>query len=208
EFDGVECFVKDEVCLPEFRASAWGPLVFANLSSAGPSLPDVLEDLPEQLKHGDFSSMKLAARKEWVVECNWKVYVDNYLEGYHIPIVHPSLNRELDYANYRVETRRYYSIQHSPIRRRQDQRISLTGTSADADEQYFWIFPNLMLNAYPDNLSTNLILPIAHDKTLTVFDWYVSDPDGEEVKDSLRRTIQFSDEVQLEDIAICEAVQR
>jgi len=208
EFDGVECFSKEGVCLPEFNVDTWGPLVFANLSSGGPSLLEVLDDIPERIKHSDIASMKPAARKDWTVECNWKVYVDNYLEGYHIPIVHPSLNRELDYANYRVETRRFYSIQHSPIRVREGQRINLTGTSADQDAQYFWIFPNIMLNVYPDNFSTNLILPVGHDKTLTVFEWYVFDPDRNEVREALNRVIEFSDEIQLEDIAICEAVQR
>ena len=77
------------------------------------------------------------------------VYVDNYLEGYHIPIVHPSLFRELDYSRYRTETRRFFSIQHAPIRRL--ERIRSQG---NAEAEYFWLFPNLMINVYPDNFST------------------------------------------------------
>src|SRR5262249_16175999 len=124
EFDGVEGFSKDSVELPRFRVETWGPLLFLNLSSDGPSLTEPLEDLPNRIKRRDLTGMNSGIRKAWFVDVNWKVYVDNYLEGYHIPIVPPTLNRELDYQNYRVETRRYYSIQHSPIKRRDGQRIN------------------------------------------------------------------------------------
>ena len=47
--------------------------------------------------------MKLFERRTYEMVCNWKTYVDNYLEGYHLPSVHPGLNRELDYNAYVVE---------------------------------------------------------------------------------------------------------
>ena len=64
----------------------------------------------------DVERMRLVERRDYVIECNWKVYVDNYLEGYHLPIAHPQLFKELDYDSYRVEEFRYYSKQHAPIR--------------------------------------------------------------------------------------------
>ena len=64
----------------------------------------------------DVDRMRLVERRDYVIECNWKVYVDNYLEGYHLPIAHPQLFKELDYDSYRVEEFRYYSKQHAPIR--------------------------------------------------------------------------------------------
>ena len=152
--------------------------------------------------------MKFALRKDWHVECNWKTYVDNYLEGYHIPVVHPALNRELDYAQYRTETRSFYSIQHSPIRRDRATRLKFDDTATDNEAQFFWLFPNLMLNVYPDNYSTNLIVPLTPERTLTVFEWYFDDPEHVATQAALRRTVEFSDEIQIEDIKICEAVQR
>jgi choline monooxygenase len=65
-----------------------------------------------------------------------------------------------------------------------------------------------MLNVYPDNFSTNLIVPLGPGKTLTVFEWYFRDPDRPEVRQRIDETIAFSDEIQLEDIDICQAVQR
>lgn len=208
EFDGVEGFSREMNCLPEFRVETWDALVFVNLDSDAAPLQETLEDIPLRVGHRNFEAMKLAARRDWFVNCNWKVYVDNYLEGYHIPIVHPSLNRELDYEEYRTETKRFYSIQHSPIRAERATRLQVDEKMGYTEAQYFWLFPNLMLNIYPDNYSTNLIIPIDEKRTLTVFEWYFPEPEREETKEALQRTIEFSDEIQLEDINICEAVQR
>lgn len=206
EFDGVECFDKANYCLPEFKVDTWGQLVFVNLDLNAPSLAIYLEDLPSRVSYHDMSNLKLAARKDWYLDCNWKVYVDNYLEGYHIPLVHPGLNRELDYSKYRTETKRHYSIQHSPIKENATRLVQGQDTGNPA--QYFWIFPNLMINVYPDNYSTNLIIPISPTKTLTVFEWYFRDPENEHVKKEVERVVKFSDEIQIEDIEICETVQR
>ncbi len=206
EFDGVEDFRKDDHGLPEFRLEAWMGLLFVNLDASAPALHDTLEDLPARLSSRGLEAMRPAARKDWTVECNWKVYVDNYLEGYHIPIVHPSLMKELDYARYVTETRRCYSLQHSPIRESGPGRLQRKGNEDEA--LYFWIYPNLMLNVYPDNFSTNLILPVGHERTLTVFEWFFPEPEKAETREAIRRTVEFSDEIQLQDIAICEAVQK
>jgi choline monooxygenase len=204
EMDGVECFAKSDVQLPQFRVEEWNGLLFANLDPRAPSLREFLGELLTDMPKGDFSGFRHAARKDWELGCNWKVYVDNYLEGYHIPIVHPGLFRELDYPNYRTKTKRNHSIQFAPTR--DASRIRTEG--GEDEVRYFWIYPNLMLNVYPDNFSTNLILPLGQGRTLTVFEWYFRDPDSAKVKTELAETIEFSDEIQLEDIEICEAVQR
>lgn len=202
EFRGVEGFDRDSCALPEFRVGTWNGLVFVNLDPEAESLATHFGSLQGEMPPHDYTGFRLAKRKVWELDCNWKVYVDNYLEGYHIPIVHPGLFRELDYANYRTETRRNYSLQVAPTRN--PQRIR-TG-AGDDEVRYFWIFPNLMLNVYPDNFSTNLIVPIGHQRTATIFDWYFRDPDAS--AEALGETVAFSDEIQVEDIAICETVQR
>ena len=208
EFDGVEDFERESVALPEFRVETWLGLVFVNLDAAAPSLSESLGDLPATLAGRGLEEMRLAARKDWTVDCNWKVYVDNYLEGYHIPIVHPGLMKELDYARYETETWSTYSLQRAPIKERADARIRRDPRYDDGDALYYWIYPNLMLNVYPDNYSTNLILPLGLERTLTAFEWFLKDPERPGVAETIRETIEFSDEIQREDIAICEAVQK
>jgi len=146
---------------------------------------------------------EFACRRDYVIECNWKVYVDNYLEGYHLPAAHPSLFRELDYAQYRVDTFRYYSSQIAPIKSRGEGERRYAYQDDSQQALYYWIFPNYMLNVYPDNLSANIIVPLGPEKTLTIFEWFGFNSMG--VKQA---TIDFSDEIQQEDIRICESVQR
>ncbi|MEA2491037.1 MAG: choline monooxygenase, partial [Acidobacteriota bacterium] len=202
EFAGVEAFDKSACRLPQFRVEEWNELVFVNLDPQGESLTEWLGEMIGDMPKHDYRGFRLAKRKEWELDCNWKVYVDNYLEGYHIPIVHPGLFREIDYPNYRTETRRNYSIQIAPTKNA--DRIRTAG--GDDQVRYFWLYPNLMLNVYPDNFSTNLILPLGPGRTRTIFEWYFREP--EDAAREIDETVAFSDEIQLEDIEICEAVQR
>jgi choline monooxygenase len=204
EFEGVQNFDAATCMLPQFRAAEWNELVFVNLDPQSESLTDFLGELLGDMPKHDYSGFTLAERKVWELDCNWKVYVDNYLEGYHIPIVHPGLFREIDYPNYKTETKRMYSIQIAPTK--SGAAEGPIRASADDEVRYFWIYPNLMLNVYPDNFSTNLIVPLGHGRTATLFDWYFKDPEAS--KKEIEQTVAFSDEIQLEDITICEAVQR
>jgi choline monooxygenase len=198
------------VRLPEFRVETWLGLVFANLDASAPSLRETLGDLATTLDARGLGEMGLAGRKDWELDCNWKVYVDNYLEGYHIPIVHPELFQELDYRAYRVETGSYHSKQHAPIRSKKEDSLYRRGLPEGAAPEalYYWVFPNLMLNLYPDNLQTNTILPLSAERTLTRFEWYVLEPNSPGVAEEFARSFAFSDQVQQEDIGICEAVQK
>ena len=209
EFEGNQQFDSKDFALAPVRVEEWFNLIFVNLDPEAPPLKDSLGKLPAQAERFDFRSMKLFERRTYDMKCNWKTYVDNYLEGYHLPSVHPGLNRELDYNAYVVEPYARHVRQFSPIRgaqagdatprRYQEAREDLT-------TDYFWIFPNWMLNCYPDNVSLNIILPLEPERTIAMFEWYLPEDklDGPAAKDSVR----FSDEIQIEDVAICEKVQK
>jgi choline monooxygenase len=210
EFEGVACWDPSQVRLPQSNVAAWGPFVLVNVDGAAESLEELMRPIASQIEGlgCPVSQLHFSERRDYIIHCNWKVYVDNYLEGYHLPAAHPSLYRELDYANYRVETCGFYSIQHAPIRPPRGEQPRRYGSDQTGGEAlYFWIFPNLMLNVYPDNLSSNLIVPLSHDRTLTTFEWFTYP--GESGPAPVKpETVAFSDEIQQEDIRICESVQR
>ncbi len=218
EFEGVRNWDKTQVSLPEFRVDTWGPLVFVSLAPTGPGLAETLGAIPGETKAlgVDPASYRFLHRRDYLVKCNWKAYVDNYQEGYHIPLAHPALYKEIDYGKYVVENRKTHSRHHTPMK-----------AGGGKQALYYWIFPNLMINVYPDNLSTNLVVPIDEETTLTVFEWFVPKdspvvvpepkywplskplPGNEEsLPADLEKITAFSHQVQLEDIYLCESVQR
>jgi choline monooxygenase len=212
DVEGVEFFDRSTMGMVPLRLETWEQLIFVNFDQDAEPLSTYLGKIPEQARGFQFEGLQFVERRDYLIDCNWKVYVDNYLEGYHIPIAHPSLMREIDYAQYRTDTYRYYSQQFAPIRAMKSEdaaeRTYVPGNGTLREALYFWIFPNLMLNIYPDNFSTNLIIPLSHDRTLTIFEWFFHDARSEKVRERIKRAIAFSDEVQQEDIELCRNVQR
>jgi choline monooxygenase len=211
DVEGVEFFDRSTMGMFPLRLETWEQLIFVNFDPNAEPLSAYLGKIPEQARGFQFEGLQSVERRDYIIHCNWKVYVDNYLEGYHIPIAHPGLMREIDYSQYRTDTYRYYSQQFAPIRAMKPEdgadRFYPPGTGLQ-EALYFWIFPNLMLNIYPDNLSTNLIVPLSHDKTLTIFEWFFHEANSEKVRERIQRAVAFSDEVQQEDIELCRSVQR
>ena len=63
-----------------------------------------------------------------------------------------------------------------------------------------------MLNCYPDNVSLNIVLPVEPERSLAIFEWYL--PEKDLGSEAAKASVRFSDEIQQEDMAICEAVQK
>ena len=209
EFEDQPDFSSDRFGLIPVRAEQWFGLIFVNLDPNAESLEKNLGTLPRQVKRFDLAGMKLFQRRTYEMKCNWKTYVDNYLEGYHLPSVHPGLNRELDYGAYTVEPYARHVRQFSPIRGAQPGDATprrYKEAREDLTTDYFWIFPNWMLNCYPDNVSLNIVLPLEAGRSLAIFEWYVPEEDfgNKAASDS----VEFSDQIQIEDVAICETVQK
>ncbi len=197
--EGALDFRVEAIHLAPVAVATLGPLVFVNTDNHAPPFSEISADVAPRLTT---DGLVHRLRREYPIACNWKVYVDNYLEGYHLPLVHPGLHKELDYDNYRVETARWCSRQHAPLRPSSGDRARHYDPRAGHDEpHYYWLFPNTMLNAYQGILQTNVVVPIAPERTLVVFEWYAR---GEPPAD----LVGFSDEIQAEDVTICETVQR
>jgi choline monooxygenase len=183
-------------------------LLFVALEQPIVSLEELFSGVRERICSVDLSSLQFHSREMYEINCNWKAYIDNYLEGYHVPIVHPELMKLYDFNQYKTDTYEWYSLQHSPLSEGEvlySERVKEGGV---AEALYYFVFPNLMLNILPGRLQTNIIQPIDENRCRVIFDYYYEDITSPEALVHIEADIRFSESVQQEDIEICELVQR
>lgn len=174
-------------------------LVFVDLSGTALPIDTVLAGIAQRLQSIDIGKMRFLRHHLYTVECNWKVYIDNYLEGHHLPYVHPKLTQTLDFSQYSYEETAHYSLQHAPI-------VESDGAYGLGTAYYYFIFPNIMLNITPGRLQSNRVYPLGRDRCTVEFNYFYEDS-----PDALARVEAdhaFSDLVQAEDAEICGHVQR
>ena len=201
EFDGVEDFHRDQNGLQELTVATWGPWVAVHAGQPKISFAEWLDPLPARAESG-MASLVFVNRREYTLQCNWKVYVDNYLDGgYHVNSIHPALAGMLDYTQYRIETFGRSSVQTSPL-------TTDGGSVRRGQAQYWYVFPNFMMNLYDGLMDTNTVLPLGPDRCRVIFDFYFA-TSGPPADPTFReQSLAVADRIQLEDLAICEDVQR
>ncbi len=192
---GDEALDPGEWGLHPVQVGEWCGLVWVNLSSDAPALLDDLGGFTAEADGFPVAEYCFSHEVVHDLACNWKTYCDNYLEGYHVPFLHPELNRELDMATYRVEVRDVdrYCIHSAHTR---------TGTLSAGRWLFRW--PNLALNLYPDGMNVERILPAGPDRTTIVYTYYFCEPGTAAASESERLSMLLMDE----DKAMCEEVQR
>jgi choline monooxygenase len=211
EMQGVRGFDPAAVRLAPLAVAEWGPLVFANADAGARPFEEVFADVRARCARQHLDGMRFVMTETFHVRANWKVYVDNYLEGYHIPAVHPGLNREIDYRSYDTEIGSNYAAQVGRVNAAAGTGAGRRFIARTPDEEaiYVWVFPNLMLNIYQGILQTNVVSPRGVADTEVRFDWFAlerpADAAGEE---RFRDLVAFAGEIQAEDAGICEAVAR
>ena len=207
EFAGVCNFDREANGLVPVRVATWEQFVFVTLDADAPELLPSLGDLPSRVAPLGIGNLHFFARKTYTLACNWKVYVDNYLDGgYHVPHLHKGLNSVLDYKEYTIENSARYSLQSSPIVSSEEHE-SFAATRTGDRAYYYWLYPNFMINIYEGVMDTNLVLPLATDRCLVQFDFYFSDV-SEQAQEGNAKSVAVSDRIQDEDVDICESVQR
>ncbi len=196
---GVPDFDPSAVRLPQARVAAWQGLVFGCLDEGAPSFESVVAGIDDRLAGRDLAGYAFDRRVTCEVDCDWKLYVDNYLEGYHVPRVHPGLNALLDYRSYTTTLARWHSLQFSPLESAPD----LYGAG---EALYYFVYPNTMLNILPGRLQTNRVLPAGEGRCRVEFDYAYAATGWDRTR--IEADLAFSDAVQAEDAAICADVQR
>jgi choline monooxygenase len=206
EFKEVEDFPCEDDNLPKLPLFNWGNLLFTTLGQTDTphdylqEMMDRLHWLPvhEFVHHPDLG-------KTFEVNCNWALYCENYLEGFHIPFVHASLNAALSFGEYTTELFPK-SILQIGIGKDEEDCFDLPKDSVDYGSKiaayYYWVYPNMMFNFYPWGLSVNIVRPVGVNKTIVEFIVYIW---KEELYD--KGAGSDLDKVELEDEEIVENVQ-
>jgi phenylpropionate dioxygenase-like ring-hydroxylating dioxygenase large terminal subunit len=208
EFAGVANFDRSANGLVPVQTGEWQGWVFVKLESGDPDLTDYVgTDLIERLEPLNLEQYSWFERRIYFLNCNWKVFVDNYLDGgYHVPHIHGGLSSVLDNSKYKIETGERFCLQSSPIASEKGE-VKTAAVRKGERANYLWIYPNFMINIYADVMDTNLVIPRGVDKTEVIFDYYFADVSAS-ARESNLASIAVSEQIQAEDVAICQSVQR
>jgi choline monooxygenase len=207
EFDGVKNFDRRQNGLVPVKADVWEKFVFVNLDPQAMPLQEFLGGLVGRVAPLGVSKLHYFDTRSYDLHCNWKVFVDNYLDGgYHVPHLHKGLSSVLDYKEYTIENEDRFCLQSSPMVASDED--AATGATRKGDRAwYFWQYPNLMINCYEGYMDTNLVLPVDVDHCRVIFDFYFADV-SEAQRGHNQQSVAVGARVQDEDLGICEAVQR
>ena len=207
DFAGVCDFDRSANGLVPFPSGVWQSWIFTAADPATSLDTYIGADLAARIAPLGLAGMHWVERRRYVLDCNWKVFVDNYLDGgYHVPHLHKGLNSVLDYGSYTIENGARFCLQSSPLVT--DGAENETGEVRSGDRAfYFWIYPNFMINCYGGAMDTNLVIPLAADRTEVLFDFYFADV-SEDRRAHNRDSIEVADRIQDEDLSICASVQR
>lgn len=225
--EGTEDFDPSTMRLPEFRVETWGPLVWVALDENIPPLADWLAQVTPQLANYRFDDLQYVGGRTWRIDCNWKMYVDNYMEGYHIPFIHPGLNQGLDPSIYTYElgawSNQQYGREPHPrgpgsrvaailgsVQRFRELKPPMEGLDPDQRNGYYfyWIFPTHTLNLTPDGILLMSIRPVDVEVTESTFSWWM--PKARNFGDKLLQSavVNFGHQVNTEDVEICTHAQK
>ena len=216
DFSGVCNFERSENSLIPVQTAVWESWIFVKLDrgdnearSEAQSLFDSFlgADLRDQIAPLNLTNLHWMERRHYTFDCNWKVFVDNYLDGgYHVPHLHKGLDSVLDYHHYTIENGKYFCLQSSPIVS-EGAEAETGAVRQGARALYYWIHPNFMINWYEGAMDTNLVIPRGVDKTEVIFDFYFPDV-SPEAQTRNRASIEVGQRIQDEDVGICKSVQR
>ncbi|GAB3964850.1 aromatic ring-hydroxylating dioxygenase subunit alpha [Actinoallomurus acanthiterrae] len=178
----IPCLDKPNLGLFPARVESFLGFVFVNLDLDAVPLADLVPGLAERIGRYATDLVPVGGYRIHDLEgaerqpANWKVAVDNYLEGYHVPVAHPGLMRLLDYQRYDVELHESYALFEVPLRdkpsanrlERLYQRFVEPMPGLREEDRRVWryvtIYPNTMIDIYPDHVLAWSMVPTAVDE--------------------------------------------
>lgn len=205
-FEGVVDFPGEEDNLTSLPLNCIGPMQFVQLSE-GTDFDHQFGEMLKQMSWFDFDNLEFRqeASRAYSVNAHWALYVDNYLEGFHVPYVHPGLNVALDVEKYKVDLIHNGVLQIGYAADDESATLNFPSGSIFYSERiyamYCWLFPNLMFNFYPWGISLNVVEPVNLNNTKIRFLTFVN-------KNEPTPDVSGIHQTELEDERIVEAVQR
>lgn len=186
-----------EVGLRRFAVDEWNGLLFVNLDGSAPPLNEWLApEFVEQAEPYDIAAWEPLQRQDHDIASNWKTYADNYLEGYHIPFVHPTLARSIDVRSYEVTAGASWA-----------RHLATPRDGSAATGAWLWHWPNLALNLYEGGGSIERWWPTGPTNCRLRLDYCFADTSPGSMQRN-RLDIESSTRLCEEDKRICEVVQR
>ena len=207
EFEGTKNFPSKNDNLHRFPIEKWGSFLFAGLNPSF-EIKNVLNVINERVEFLPLDQFTYEPNlsKDYLVNCHWALYCDNYLEGFHIPFVHEGLNKVLDYSNYETVLYDHCNLQIG-FSDESNEIFTFPKDHIDYGKNiaayYYWVFPNMMFNFYPWGLSINIVKPLSVNKTKVSFLTYIFD--GSKLHKGAGNDI---DKVEREDEFIVENVNK
>jgi choline monooxygenase len=194
DFGPASDFDIREYGLHALACETWRGFVFVNLALDAAPLETLVRPLAERTGGMPLETLRFARASRHEIRCNWKTYVENYLEGYHVPLVHPPLNAAIDTTLYEVEVDAPVIIHRAPAR-----------DGAPMAGLWAWAWPCLGINVYPGGLMMERMWPLDYQRTQLDYVYYF--PEGTP-DDEIDRAMASSEQTTREDAWITEAVQR
>ena len=221
----VEGFDKNNSNLKEIKSNIWMDLIFININSNAKPFEDFIKPLEDRWsKFISKKDQKLIRHStdngyfNMTVNSNWKFAIENYCESYHLPWIHPELNKVSNISDhYHIEDENLnFSGQGSNKYSQQfDGNIKFKcfpnwPTELSEKSEYVSLYPNVMLGIHIDHFYAFWLEPISNNQTKEHFElYYVGDESAssDEFKDIREKNFAFWQEVMNEDVTAIEGMQ-
>ena len=173
-------FNRDAHGLKEVRAKIWLGAIFINLSGDAPPFEEYVKPITtswgkflDTASLDNFIISEKESHLELTVQSNWKLPVENYLESYHLPSVHPELNRisPLDkhiYLDAFDNGAGQASLGYTRLDIDGDQLPAVPEWPENAinNAEYPALYPNTFLGIHADQLFIQYLQPVDHQTTV------------------------------------------
>ena len=207
--ENLEEFDMSEVCLDQVQVEEFCGFIYVNLDPFAASLSSQSGELENEIRHWapDIDQLTFGHRLTYDIKSNWKNVVDNFLECYHCPVAHKDFCQLVDMDTYKVTTHGIYSSHMADAGNSPNSAYDVSAATVKT-HAVWWLWPNTCLMRYPGRSSMIVmnIIPVSHDRTFEIYDFYLETPDADPME---KEAIRYIDEVlQVEDIALVESVQQ